>query len=33
MLLKEVVDGVSKWTTNKGIDIFSEKIIFIPDSH
>jgi Ulp1 family protease len=35
-LVRDGVDGVSKWTTKKGIDIFSKKVIFIPvnlDSH
>ena len=29
-LQDEGVDAVSSWTTNKGIDIFSKRIIFLP---
>jgi Ulp1 family protease len=35
-LLNEGVEGVSKWTMNKGIDVFSKKILIIPvnlDNH
>lgn len=31
-LLNEGADGVSKWTTNKGINAFSKKVIFIPEN-
>jgi Ulp1 family protease len=35
-LLNDGVEGVSKWTMNKGIDVFSKKLIIIPvnvDNH